>query len=80
MKDSWGLRKPTFVTGENVMPEIAELQKAISEADCYLIISPEYNHVVPPAQASLVGHYGGSLYKCKPAGIVINPPVPFGGT
>jgi len=74
------LRKPVFFMGKNITPEIAELQKAISEADCYLIISPEYNHVVPPALASLMGHFGGSLYKCKPSGIVTYSPGPFGGT
>ena len=75
--------------GKNVTPEIAELQKEISEADCYLIISPEYNHVVPPALASfmghfggstLMGHFGGSLYECKPSGIVTYSLGPFGGT
>ena len=72
------LRKPTFFMGK-VSPEIAQLQQKISEADCYLIISPEYNHVVPPALASLMGHFGGSLYKCKPSGIVTYSPGPYGG-
>jgi len=72
------LRAPTFFMGK-LTPEIAGLHEKIAAADCYLVISPEYNHVVPPALASLMGHFGGSLYKCKPSGIVTYSPSPFGG-
>lgn len=74
------MRKPTFFMGkDHLTEEITQLQKKIADADCYIIISPEYNHVVPPALASLMGHFGGSLYKCKPSGIVTYSPGPYGG-
>ncbi len=56
-----------------------ELQQAIKDADCYLVVSPEYNHSIPPALSSVMGHFGGSNYKCKPSGIVTYSPSPFAG-
>lgn len=55
------------------------LQDVIAGADCYVIVSPEYNHVVPPALASVMGHFGGSCYACKPSAIVTYSPGPYGG-
>ena len=28
---------------------------AIKEADCYVIVTPEYNHSIPPALSSMMG-------------------------
>eukprot|EP00565_Helicotheca_tamesis_P005027 CAMPEP_0185723996 /NCGR_PEP_ID=MMETSP1171-20130828/631_1 /TAXON_ID=374046 /ORGANISM="Helicotheca tamensis, Strain CCMP826" /LENGTH=349 /DNA_ID=CAMNT_0028391767 /DNA_START=29 /DNA_END=1078 /DNA_ORIENTATION=+ len=72
------MRSPTFMMRE-MPPKAQELATKIAEADCYVIVSPEYNHVVPPALASLMGHFGGSLYKCKPSGIVTYSIGPWGG-
>mmetsp|Transcript_8876 Transcript_8876/g.11259 ORF Transcript_8876/g.11259 Transcript_8876/m.11259 type:complete len:226 (+) Transcript_8876:114-791(+) len=72
------MRSPTFMMRE-MPPRAQELATKIAEADCYIIISPEYNHVVPPALSSLMGHFGGSLYKCKPSGIVTYSIGPWGG-
>lgn len=72
------LRVPTFFLKE-LPPKTAALKDLIASADCYLIVSPEYNHVVPPALASIMGHFGGSLYTCKPSGIVTYSPGPWGG-
>ncbi|GKY98835.1 hypothetical protein MPSEU_000839500 [Mayamaea pseudoterrestris] len=55
------------------------LQDLIAGADCYVIVSPEYNHVVPPALASIMGHFGGSCYSCKPSGIITYSAGPWGG-
>jgi len=74
------LRAPTFMTDPSELPPAArELQEAIRGADCYLIVSPEYNHSIPPALSSVMGHFGGSNYKCKPSGIVTYSPGPFAG-
>jgi hypothetical protein len=47
--------------------------------DCFLIVSPEYNHSVPPALAGLMGTFGGSNYTLKPSAIVTYSPGPWGG-
>jgi len=56
------------------------MAKAIKEADCFLIVSGEYNHSLPPALASMVGHFGGSNYAYKPSGIISYSLSPYGGT
>ena len=74
------LRAPTFFLKADDLPEKAKaLQETIRAADCYLIVSPEYNHSVPPALSSVMGHFGGSLYKCKPSGIITYSSGPWGG-
>ena len=74
------LRSPVFMMKPDDVPQTTkDLQETIKSADCYLIVSPEYNHSVPPALASLMGHFGGSNYKCKPSGIVTYSPGPWGG-
>ena len=51
------LTTPTFFLKE--LPMKAQILKdSITAADCYLIVSPEYNHVVPPALASVMRHFG----------------------
>ncbi len=61
------MRAPTFFMKSDELPEAAkQLQLAIMDADCFLIVSPEYNHTIPPALSSVMGHFGGSNYKCKP--------------
>jgi len=72
------LTVPTFFLKE-LPPKAAALKATINEADCYIIVSPEYNHITPPALASIMGHFGGSIYKCKPSGIVTYSPGPWGG-
>lgn len=69
---------PVFFHKE-LPPKVQALQDLITGADCYVIVSPEYNHVVPPALASLMGHFGGSCYSCKPSGIVTYSAGPWGG-
>lgn len=74
------LKAPTFFMDSDKLPDSTKkLQQIIKDADCYLIVSPEYNHTIPPALSSVMGHFGGSLYKCKPSGIVTYSPSPFAG-
>lgn len=74
------LHTTTFMVKADDLPESTKaLMETIRQADCYVIVSPEYNHTVPPALSSLMGHFGGSLYKCKPSGIVTYSPGPFAG-
>lgn len=61
------MRRPTFFESDsNLSNSTKELRDVIKLADCYLIVSPEYNHTIPPALSSVMGHFGGSNYKCKP--------------
>eukprot|EP00980_Cylindrotheca_fusiformis_P012954 scaffold3236_cov66-Cylindrotheca_fusiformis.AAC.20 len=74
------LSTTTFMMKPEDLPaSTKELMETIRGADCYLIVSPEYNHTVPPALSSVMGHFGGSLYKCKPSGIITYSPGPFAG-
>jgi chromate reductase len=72
------LKAPAFFY-KQLPPKAQALQDLIQSADCYVIVSPEYNHVLPPALASVMGHFGGSCYACKPSGIITYSPGPWGG-
>lgn len=72
------LTVPTFFLKE-LPPEVEALKQTVVSADCYVVVSPEYNHTVPPALASLMGHFGGSCYSYKPSAIVTYSPGPWGG-
>jgi|UniRef100_A0A8J9SDT2 NAD(P)H-dependent FMN reductase len=72
------LTVPTFFLKE-LPPKAQALKDLINAADCYVVVSPEYNHTVPPALASLMGHFGGSNFSAKPSGIVTYSPGPWGG-
>jgi NAD(P)H-dependent FMN reductase len=56
------------------------MKDAIKAADCFLVVTCEYNHTIPPALSSMLGHFGGSNYAFKPSGIVTYSPSPWGGT
>jgi chromate reductase len=72
------LTTPTFFLKE-LPPKAQALKQLIVDADCYIVVSPEYNHCTPPALASLMGHFGGSCYACKPSAIVTYSAGPWGG-
>jgi chromate reductase, NAD(P)H dehydrogenase (quinone) len=69
---------PTFFL-KQLPPKAQALKDLVSSADCYIIVSPEYNHTVPPALSSIMGHFGGSCYTAKPSAIVTYSPGPWGG-
>jgi NAD(P)H-dependent FMN reductase len=74
------LTTPAFFLPTSTVPEeVKALKRKIVDADCYMILSTEYNHVVPPALSSLMGHFGGSCYACKPSAVVTYSPGPWGG-
>ena len=72
------LTTPTFFL-QKLPPKAEALKQTIADADAYIVVSPEYNHIAPPALTSVMGHFGGSLYNCKPSGIVTYSPGPWGG-
>ena len=56
------LKTPHFHLGGSAPAEMNEMRDTIKQADCILVVSPEYNHSVPPALSSLLDHFGGSNY------------------
>ena len=74
------LRTPHFFFKSGEAPEGMEaMAKTVMEADCYLIVSPEYNHSIPPAISGMMGHFGGSCYAFKPSGLITYSLSPYGG-
>lgn len=74
------LKHPHFFHRTGEAPTgMDKMQQIIKEADCYVIVTPEYNHSIPPALSSLMGHFGGSNYACKPSAIVTYSIGPWGG-
>jgi NAD(P)H-dependent FMN reductase len=50
--------------------DIAGLVRHVEEADCFLIVSPEYNHTIPPVLTHLMNMVGCSKYANKASGTV----------
>ncbi len=74
------LAQPHFFFAQGSAPkEMDKIREIIKAADCYVVVSPEYNHIAPPALASLMGHFGGSNYALKPSAIVTYSSGPWGG-
>jgi chromate reductase len=74
------LKAPHFFFGGGQAPPVMDaMQQTLKAADCFLIVSPEYNHTIPPALSSMMGHFGGSNFANKVSGIITYSPSPFGG-
>ncbi|CAE7154053.1 fba [Symbiodinium pilosum] len=70
---------PHFFMKAGTQPKMDEMAATIKAADGYVVVTAEYNHSLPPALTSLMGHFGGSNYKCKPSCIVTYSPGPWAG-
>lgn len=73
------LAVPHFFVKSGTNPAADAMAEAIKSADALVVVTAEYNHSLPPALSSLMGHFGGSNYKCKPSAIVTYSPGPWGG-
>lgn len=74
------IRTPHFFFKPGEAPAAMEaMAQKIKEADCYLIVTPEYNHSVTPAISGMMGHFGGSNYAFKPSGLITYSVSPYGG-
>ncbi|MEM9631949.1 MAG: NAD(P)H-dependent oxidoreductase [Pseudomonadota bacterium] len=72
--------KPHFSYARGRAPEqLDELADKISNADGYVMVSPEYNHSMSPALAHLLNHFGSSLFSYKPSAIVTYSAGQWGG-
>lgn len=58
--------------------QLEKLQKVITKADAYIVVSAEYNHTIPPALTNLINHFFKE-YFFKPSLIVSYSDGPFGG-
>ena len=66
---------------ESLPEDIALLVSKVEAADAYLIVSPEYNHTIPPVLTQLMNMTGCSKYANKVSGTVCYSgfPSPAGG-
>lgn len=72
--------KPHFAYAHGKAPaQLNDLARQISEADGYVMVSPEYNHSMSPALAHLLNHFGSSLFSYKPSAIVTYSAGQWGG-
>lgn len=73
--------KPHFAYAAGRAPDaLQSLAEKISAADCFVMVSPEYNHAMSPALANLLNHFGSSLFSFKPSAIVTYSAGQWGGT
>ena len=74
------LEAPQFYYADGeAPPELEAASAKVDAADAFVIISPEYNHSIPPALSNLLDHFGGSKYACKPSGLVTYSSGQWGG-
>lgn len=72
--------KPHFSNGPGKAPEQLEvLADKIRQADCFLMVSPEYNHAMSPALAHMLNHFGSSAFSFKPSAIATYSAGQWGG-
>jgi NAD(P)H-dependent FMN reductase len=65
------LRKPHFAYAKGRAPEVLEsLAGQIASADCFVMVTPEYNHAASPALMNTLNHFGASLFGFRPSAIV----------
>ncbi|CAD5116346.1 DgyrCDS5246 [Dimorphilus gyrociliatus] len=76
------LSKPVFHYGpeRKGAPEwLVAAENKIKEADAFVIVTPEYNHSLPPALTNMLDHFGSSVYSWKPSAIVCYSAGIYGG-
>jgi len=72
--------KPHFAYAPGRAPaDLDALDRRIAAADCFVMVSPEYNHAMSPALAHLLNHFGSSRFSFKPSAIVTYSAGQWGG-
>jgi len=64
---------PTYYHTRDNSELPADLQKLVGlvdTADCFLVISPEYNHTIPPVLSAMMNQVGCSKYANKVSGCI----------
>jgi chromate reductase len=74
------LEAPHFYYAAGEAPAVLEgLAEKLAAADCFVLVSPEYNHSIPPALSNLLNHFGGSKFAGKASGLVTYSSGQWGG-
>ena len=72
--------KPQFSYLPNAAPiALNILAEKIKSCDGFIMVSPEYNHLMSPALSNLLNHFGSSLFSYKPSVIVTYSAGQWGG-
>ena len=75
------LEKPHFAYSKSQVPEEMEnIHNKLKNADCYVAITPEYNHAPSPGLLNILNHFGSSTFSFKPSAIVSYSAGQWGGT
>ncbi len=75
------LERPHFTYAPSQVPkELEEIHRKLSDADAYIVITPEYNHAPCPGLLNMMNHFGSSTFSFKPSGIVSYSAGQWGGT
>jgi len=45
------------------------MAERLSKADCFVVITPEYNHAPAPALLNFIDHFGANRFAFKPSAI-----------
>jgi len=79
MEGDGQLSTPHFFLAKGTKPKWDEMAQQIKDADAIVVVTAEINHSLPPGLTSLMGHFGGSNFTCKPSCTVTYSPAPWGG-
>jgi NAD(P)H-dependent FMN reductase len=75
------LEKPYFSYASSQVPhDLATYHNALSQADAYVVITPEMNHAPSPGLINSLNHFGSSVFGFKPSAVVSYSPSQWGGT
>jgi len=75
------LERPHFTYAPSQVPkELQDIHETLSNADAYIVITPEYNHAPCPGLLNMMNHFGSSTFSFKPSGIVSYSAGQWGGT
>ena len=74
------LEKPHFAYAQNkAPPNMQKIHTQLLNADCYVCVTPEYNHSPSPALLNTLNHFGSSTFSFKPSAIVTYSAGQWGG-
>ena len=68
-----------FLKSDDVSDEIKAACAKVEAADCYMVLTPEYNHTMPSALTNLMNQFGCSKYAYKVSGCICYSMTPTGG-
>jgi NAD(P)H-dependent FMN reductase len=64
------LERPHFAYPRGTAPSrMSEIHSILEDADCYVCVTPEYNHSPSPALLNVLNHFGSSTFSFKPSAI-----------